>query len=390
MREGWQQLTLGDVAQLDVEKVRVSPTEVYRLAGVLNQGKGLLDRGPLDGAETNYAVFYRLRLGQLVMRKLTAWEGTLAVVSPTFEGHVVSTEFPTFSLNPESLLPQYMQLLCGHPQVWEQMRLGVRGTVQRRKRLNPKDLLRVVVTLPPLREQRRIADLVAALDGTFESVAIQAAELQKVISAMSSDLIEHTNLAPLGEVVSIDAKLADPKRLEYHSLPYVDIESIQSRTGDVRDLSSVGESAPISSKYLFTPEEVIYSKIRPELRKVAFPKVFGMCSADAYPLRVGQRMLPEFLLEVLLTERFSLAAIEKSGRTKMPKINRNELLSIEVPVPDMTTQRAVSETLGALRLAAKSTSNYMMHLGKLRAALLDELLSGEHEIPASYDLQLTA
>lgn len=149
MREGWREASLSEVARLDVDKVRVLPSEAYELAGVLNRGRGLLDRGVLDGSATNYPVLYRLHSDQLVMRKLTAWEGTLAVVSPAFEGYVVSTEFPTFSLDPEGIIPQYMQLLCGLPLLWEQMRLGVRGTVQRRKRLNPRDLLRVVVALPP-------------------------------------------------------------------------------------------------------------------------------------------------------------------------------------------------------------------------------------------------
>ena len=152
----------------------------------------------------------------------------------------------------------------------------------------------------------------------------------------------------------------------------------------------VRDAKPISSKFHFTQNDVVYSKIRPELRKVAFPRSEGLCSADAYPLRPGHEILAEYLFEVLLSESFARQAVAKSGRTKMPKVNRHELFSIGVPVPEISVQRDVVSLLGGLRLSAGEAVVCVDALSTLRAALCDDLLLGEHELPASYDSLLSA
>lgn len=136
MRDGWRLVQLGEVAYLDVEKVPVVSGTTYQIAGVLNAGQGMLRRDPIDGADTNYPALHRLRAGQLVMRKLTAWEGPITIVPEEYDGYVVSTEFPTFSLDPDALSPAFMNLLCQQPQFWERMRSASTGSVQRRKRVN--------------------------------------------------------------------------------------------------------------------------------------------------------------------------------------------------------------------------------------------------------------
>ncbi len=111
---------------------------------------GVIDKGELDGGNTEYAAMNVLRADQVVMRKLTAWEGPIAVVPAEFDGFVVSNEFPTFTLGPE-LMPDWMRHVCGSPRLWAEMKNRVSGTVQRRKRLNPEQLLQIELPIPPSR-----------------------------------------------------------------------------------------------------------------------------------------------------------------------------------------------------------------------------------------------
>ena len=90
MRDDWRPARVGEFARLAIERVRVDPDAVsYSIAGVLNRGAGLLNRGTIRGSETNYAELHRLRADQLVMRKLTAWEGPITVVPEEFDGFFV-------------------------------------------------------------------------------------------------------------------------------------------------------------------------------------------------------------------------------------------------------------------------------------------------------------
>jgi type I restriction enzyme, S subunit len=391
MSEGWEQVRLGHVVHLDIEKVLVQSATSYRLAGVLNHGQGLIDRGPLPGDATNYPVMYRLRRDQLVMRKLTAWEGTLAVVPESFEGFVVSPEFPTFSLDADSIDPDYLRLVCGTATMWEQMKLRVRGTVQRRKRLNPDDLLQVQIMLPSLVAQRRIVNLIEAVSTALDRTRHQHQAGQILIQVLSRSTVDTAGpRLPLGQFVQIAGKLVDPKQSSFAHLPHVGIERIEGATGFVRKCATAQEDGITSGKFIFQPGQVVYSKIRPELRKAFLAKSAGLCSADAYPLTCGDLILPEYLLEVLLSDTFTAESVAKSGRTKMPKVNRLELLSIPIPVPPLNDQERIAGLLGALRVVFMAVTEVEEQLEQLRAALLSDLLTGKHEVPETYDSLMSA
>ena len=65
-------------------------------------------------------------------------------------------------------------------------------------------------------------------------------------------------------------------------------KAIYQKNEDIKALNQLTvifhEDGVISGKYLFTDKHIIYSKIRPNLNKVALPDFDGLCSADAYPI----------------------------------------------------------------------------------------------------------
>jgi len=179
MHEGWRNVALGEVLDLDIEIVKVASEAKYSLAGVYSFGRGLFEREPLLGVKTRYNVLHRLRPGQLVMSKLKAWEGALAVVPSRFDGFVVSPEFPTFCTS-DDLDPSYLSLLCSQDWLWQLLQGQSRGMGGRRERVYPKRFLEVRVPLPPLSEQRRITDFARAID-TMLTAARAEADAAKVL-----------------------------------------------------------------------------------------------------------------------------------------------------------------------------------------------------------------
>lgn len=188
-------LPLGNVMALDVLRVALDPSSKYRLAGVLNAGKGLVDKGSFLGSETDYTAMNRLSTNQVVMRKLTAWEGPIAVISEYFEGFVASNEFPTFSLG-EQMSPGWFAHVCRTPRLWDEMRLRVTGSVQRRKRLNPEQLLSVALPIPPLEQQRQSAKALDALLEAREGAKLEAASLQAFRATLLTALLSQSLSIP--------------------------------------------------------------------------------------------------------------------------------------------------------------------------------------------------
>lgn len=180
--------TLGRVMRLDVERQVLDPDHRYASAGVLGAGGGLLDKGTFLGAETSYAAMNVLRTNQVVMRKLTAWEGPITVVPPAFDGYVASNEFPTFTLSSD-VIPQWMRHVCRTRRLWDEMKNRVTGTVQRRKRLSPEQLLDVSLPLPSRAAQERSASALDSLDAELSALGVEISRLRTFRSSLLASLL---------------------------------------------------------------------------------------------------------------------------------------------------------------------------------------------------------
>jgi type I restriction enzyme S subunit len=181
---------LADFAKEDIKKVRVDPLTSYRAAGVLNEGKGLFAKDQLLGSKTNYDQLIVLRHNQLVMRKLTAWEGAIAVVPKEFDGAVVSTEFPTVTLDERIVLPQYMSWVLRQPWFWREMKSRCRGTALRRSRLHQRDLLEISVRVPHIDEQRMAIAQIAAARSATDEVRARAQQLRLLLESYLGVLLQ--------------------------------------------------------------------------------------------------------------------------------------------------------------------------------------------------------
>ncbi|RUQ98188.1 hypothetical protein [Labedella endophytica] len=329
-----------------------------------------------------------LRRDDLVYRTITAFEAPSTVVMSDFEGAFVTPQtFPVYTLDRSRLLPLYMGLLTTSPVFHEEMASRCVGTVLRRKTLSKSAFESIPLTLPCLSDQHRMVDLITAIDDAVKAAEVEADAAFALLESARDLLIwgHHPSLSSLSTKASIAGKLVNPTDGEYCELPHIGTERIRSGTGDLVGVVTAKEDAVTSGKFLHEAGTVVYSKIRPNLRKVAVPDWRGLCSADAYPmLPIGDGNV-SFLRHLLLTRHFTDQAVARSGRTKMPKVNRAELMSIQVPDIASQEQDSIARTLDAIDLDRVATSAAASALRTLRSNLLTVLLSGEHEIPASYD-----
>lgn len=109
-----------------------------------------------------------------------------------------------------------------------------------------------------------------------------------------------------------------PDRLreaEFADLPHVGAANIESKTGALIDVMTARQEQLISGKFLFEETTVLYSKIRPYLKKVARPDFARLCSADIYPLTPKPGLMNrDYLYYLLLSPDFTEFAIQGSAR----------------------------------------------------------------------------
>jgi len=140
------------------------------------------------------------------------------------------------------------------------------------------------------------------------------------------------------EVADIDTVMVNDYE-KYANYPHIGIDSIEKNTGKLFGYRTIAEDGVISGKYLFTDKHIIYSKIRPNLNKVAMPDFEGLCSADAYPILPKENICLRIYLGYVMRSEFFLDYILPfSRRANMPKVNKEQLSGFNLPVPPIELQ----------------------------------------------------
>lgn len=139
-------------------------------------------------------------------------------------------------------------------------------------------------------------------------------------------------------VVDIATNLVRPET--YADYMHIAPDNIEKATGVLLECRTVQQDKVVSPNHLFYKGQIIYSKIRPLLRKAVIAPFDGLCSADMYPLNTSVNK--EYLLRYILSDAFNFqVATTMSSRVKMPKINQDELSKILIPIPPIQEQERI-------------------------------------------------
>jgi type I restriction enzyme S subunit len=198
-------------------------------------------------------------------------------------------------------------------------------------------------------------------------------------------------LRAFDEIARIANGQVDPKNAPYSDMILLGSDHIREGGGGlIEPLLTARQQEAISGKYTFAMEQVIYSKIRPNLNKVYFAEFDGLCSADIYPIEFDTSVvLPKFAYYSLLGERFYKAAVAASMRSGIPKVNRDDLAAIEIALPPLFEQKRIVAVLDAWDQAIDQTERLIAAKRRRYRGLLTSHLFGPHK-PTGKELSLTA
>jgi type I restriction enzyme S subunit len=186
---------------------------------------------------------------------------------------------------------------------------------------------------------------------------------------------EGWQMRPLLSTVRIANGQVDPRQEPYASMVLIAPNHIEASTGRLLLRETARDQAAISGKYLFSKGDILYSKIRPYLRKAVIADSDGLCSADMYPLTTVDDVVPEFMLAVLLGEDFSKYAESVSVRSGMPKINRVELADYLFALPPIDEQNAIGAALSDADAAIEALDALIAKKRDVKQAAMQRLFS---------------
>lgn len=234
-------------------------------------------------------------------------------------------------------------------------------------------------TLFPIDEQKQIAQTLNIISNLILKKREQINCFDELVKSrfveMFGDPAENPHNYPVKkftEFAMIDAKLTTDYE-KYANYPHIGIDSIEKDTGFLSGYRTVGEDNIKSAKYIFTPNHIIYSKIRPNLNKVALPDFNGLCSADAYPILPNPKKCSRiYLAYVMKSQKFLHYIIPLSGRVNMPKVNREQINRFKWPLPPIFLQDKFADFVHRIDKSRMAVQKSLDELEILKKSLLQE------------------
>ncbi|MBR3018899.1 MAG: restriction endonuclease subunit S [Clostridia bacterium] len=269
--------------------------------------------------------------------------GDMYIIEEEPVGWDVNESVFVFTLNTAIIRQKYFYYLFKHRDIIEYLTANSSGSTFKSIKMN--QLQKMVFDLPSLEEQDKIVSCLDAAADVIDSRQRQLRTLDTLIKARFVEMFGDFKTNPMGwpvvnfeEIAIIDGNMTtDYER--YADYPHIGIDSIEKDTGLLKGYRTVAEDGVISGKYIFTPAHIIYSKIRPNLNKVALPDFDGLCSADAYPiLPVAGRCNRVFLAYDMRSTFFLDYILQFCNRTNLPKVNRKEVAGFRTPLPPILLQ----------------------------------------------------
>ncbi|WP_147268668.1 hypothetical protein [Sphaerisporangium album] len=374
---------LGEVLSLELDEVSVEQDGTYLTSGVYGFGRGLFARGPILGNETSYAKLNRLHKNRLVMSRLKAFEGALAVIPSHFDGWHLSHEFPTFKVDEEKASVDYIANLCAWPGLWERLSIESRGLGARKERVSADRLLSIQVPMPELPEQRRIAARVNSALVQVEQIENLRSRRDGLMAAHQESLVSMTSsTATDSEILS---ELLRPARSPINIDESATYRALGMRSfgkGTIRYPEVTGSQLSKLRYFTFPAGALALSNIK------AWEGAIGVTTVEDLACVASSR----FLLYVARDDRINISylryyLLSRQGRAQISayspgSADRNRTLSIKsfegikVPLPPRLEQDRVALLLDSLtrHLDPRLTAAVV---ASLRPSLLNAAFSGE-------------
>lgn len=380
-RTGWKRVRLGDVVENCNETCDPAEAGLERFVAMEHLEPGSLHVRSWGNVADGTTFTRRCRPGQVLFGKRRAYQRKVAVAE--FDA-VVSGDIYVLTPKDGRLLPELLPFLCRSERFFQHAVGTSAGSLS--PRTNWSSLASFEFDLPPLDQQRCIAEILWAMDDSLQRwLAVEVAiSLQRraIIAEFTGDNAER--LQRLGDFL---------EELQYGSsskciiqegdglYPVLRIPNVIGERIDFADLVW-SEPTPDAEKYQLEHGDVLIVRTNgnPDYvgRTAVFEgSVYEQCLFASYLIRLRPspaKLLPQFLHEMLASDKVK-RDIRKQVKSSAGNYNLNTegIRGLRIPVPPLKVQRELLADLAKLSYVLTATRDCISEGMNLNSSLLNTL-----------------
>jgi type I restriction enzyme S subunit len=317
----------------------------------------------------------------------------MGIVPPCLDGALVSSDFPLFNLDPQSIEPSFLGWLCRTRDFVELCMRASEGTTNR-VRLKGKRFLALEIPLPPLEEQRRIV-------ARIEELAAQIAEARSLRHQATAEISalweksnglrfdgEHSRGWKCGKISEICEAIIDYRGrtppITEEGIPHITSANIRNGRIDWRTSKFVTDAtySAFMTRGIPRPQDVLFTMEAPlgEVGVVPDARKFSLAQRVIL-LRPNQDIVTgDFLAKSLASPNVRRDISSRATSTTVSGIAAKRLKEVAIRIPPLAEQRRIVAYLDGFqaqvdvlkRLQAETAAE----LDALLPAILDRAFKG--------------
>lgn len=389
----WREITLGEC--FDLSKAKIAPNDVH--AGVPYVGMEHLDPGSPRVARWGSpadvtSLVSQFESGDVLFGRLRPYLRKVALAD---QHGVCSPEI--LVLRPtEATVPGFTYLLASSDGCIEHAVAQSAGS--RMPRASATDLAAHPISVPPLDEQRRIVDVVAAVDAQIEALKSDFESALELVAAARRLLASSDEVDLLSSLADDTGIQIGPFGSQLHAREYSDegtpvvmpqdIVNGEIVTAKIKRVDSAITDR--LTKHRLTSGDIVFPR-RGDLTKRALVQAHQegwLCGTGCLRFRPADSTQAARLFEALSGDAISEWLVENAVGTTM--LNLNTTILSKIPVPSLSAFADLADANIALGGQNKKAARELARLRAFRSTLLTALLSQSISIPESYDSLLDA
>lgn len=395
MRDGWVETTLGDVAKVtsgfafSTKSWKEHGIPVIKINNVRNGQVSIENCSYIQEPVPEGASKFLLKQGDLLIT-LTGEIGAIGFVTQSLPMYLNQRVGRLDLLAREKVSLEFIGLFFSLPEVRAEMWSHGKGNAQ--LNISPTSIQSLTINLPPLPEQKRIVDFISSVDSYIEALQQQLesakrsrnAVLHALLTAGGDDWVEKS-LGEIAEVIGGGTPSTTIGEYWEGDIVWLTPTEISSQDGKVvsdsiRKITDLGFK---NSGAQMLPKDSVILTSR---ASVGFVALAGkeLCTNQGFQSLIPKpSVLSKFLMFWIQLNRPEFES--RSAGSTFKEISKSNVKSIKLELPPLPEQKRIVEIVNTIDEVISQTELTISKAQNLRSGLLSDLLSGEHEIPVSYD-----
>lgn len=120
----------------------------------------------------------------------------------------------------------------------------------------------------------------------------------------------------------------------------LDLEDIQKESGAILTRTTVSERKITGDKVIFYKGQVLYSKLRPYLKKILVAPDNGICTPELVPFNT-YLVYANYIVYVLRSPHIDYVVNSVTYGVKMPRVGTETMVNLLIPLPPLVEQKRI-------------------------------------------------